>query len=208
MNGMQVSFPIMAYKYAYGNHLGTLIYAWRIPVSESVDSAVVSRVFSQLCSEQKFYSTRAMRKEFMSQYSRIAKVPKMLLRNIYRSLLNDEAASSSATEAKIDERVAQAVISINDPDIILDLRKANGNPKSTTFDTFWQEVQAHLDDITLAVDEQIIERLHKAYPEVMPAVPSEEWIRLQFWPTNPYTSQALRYSGRFQVKFGVQIRQL
>ena len=56
--------------------------------------------------------------------------------------------------------------------------------------------------------EQIIERLHKAYPEVMPAVPSEEWIRLQFWPTNPYTSQALRYSGHFKVKFGVQIRQL
>ena len=72
----------------------------------------------------------------MSQYSRIAKIPKMLLWNIYRSLLNDEAASSSATEAKIDERVAQAVISINDPDMILDLRKANGNPKSTIFDTF------------------------------------------------------------------------
>lgn len=46
VNGMQVSFPIMLYKYAYGNHLGTLIYAWRIPINEPVDSAVVSRVFS------------------------------------------------------------------------------------------------------------------------------------------------------------------
>ena len=227
VNGMQVSFPIMLYKYAYGNRLGTLIYVWCIPVNEPVDSAVVSRVFSQLSSEQKFYSTRATRKEFMSHYSRVAKIPKMLLRNIYRTLLNDEAASSSATVAKIDERVAQAVISINDPDIVLDLRKANGNPKSTTFDRFWQEVQAYL-EMTLAVDdrrhgemlhmplaisvrhlhEQIIERLRKAHPEEMPAVPSEEWIRLQFWPTNPYTSQALRYSGHFQVKFGVQIRQL
>lgn len=53
MNGMQVSFPIMLYKYAYENHLGTLIYAWRIPVNEPVESAVVSRVFSQLSSEQK-----------------------------------------------------------------------------------------------------------------------------------------------------------
>ena len=68
---------------------------------------------------------------------------------------------------------------------------------------FWQEVQTYLDEITLAVDrrhsetihmplaisichllEQIIERLHKAYPEVMPAVPSEEWIGLQFWGAN------------------------
>ena len=132
----------------------------------------------------------------MSQYSRIAKISKMLSQNIYSSLLNDEAASSSAIEAKIDKRVAQAVISINDPDIILDLKKANGNPKSTTFDTFWQEVQAHLDDITLAVDdrrhdetlhtplaisvchlcERIIKSLHNAYPQVMPAVSSEEWI--------------------------------
>ena len=78
----------------------------------------------------------------------------MLLRNIYRTLLNNEAASSSAMVAKIDERVAQAVISIDDPDIVLDLRKANGNPKSTTFDRFWQEVQAYLDEMTLAVDDR------------------------------------------------------
>ena len=71
--------------------------------------------------------------------------------NIY---LNDEAASSSASVAKIDERVAQAVISIDNPDIVLDLRKANRNPKSTTFDRFWQEVQAYLDEMTLAVDDR------------------------------------------------------
>ena len=51
VNGMQVSFPIMLYKYAYGNNLGTLVYAWRIPDNEPVDSAVVSRVFSQLSGE-------------------------------------------------------------------------------------------------------------------------------------------------------------
>ena len=45
-------FPIMLYKNAYGNHLGTLIYVWCIPVNEPVDSAVVSQVFSQLCNEQ------------------------------------------------------------------------------------------------------------------------------------------------------------
>lgn len=38
-------FPIMMYKYAYGNNLGTLVYAWHIPDNEPVDGAVVSRVF-------------------------------------------------------------------------------------------------------------------------------------------------------------------
>ena len=31
---------------------------------------------------------------------------------------------------------------------------------------------------------------------------------LQFWPRNPYTTNALRYTGRFQVKNAVQARQI
>ena len=38
--------------------------------------------------------------------------------------------------------------------VVLDLCKANGNPKSTTSDTFWREGQAYLDEITLAVDDR------------------------------------------------------
>ena len=33
-------------------------------------------------------------------------------------------------------------------------------------------------------------------------------IRLQFWPRNPYAATALRYTGRFDVKYAVQCRQL
>ena len=42
----------------------------------------------------------------------------------------------------------------------------------------------------------------------MPAVPSISWVRLQFWPANPYTERAIRYTGLFSVKFGIQVRQL
>lgn len=97
-------------------------------------------------------------------------------------------------QAKIDKCVAQAFINTDDPDIVLDLHKANGNPKSTTFDRFWQEVQTCLDEITLAVDdrrhgetlhtplaisvrhlcEKIVECLHKAHLDEIPSVPSEE----------------------------------
>lgn len=42
----------------------------------------------------------------------------------------------------------------------------------------------------------------------MPAFPSTEWIRLQFWPSNPYSGSALKYTGQFQVKHGVQVCQL
>ena len=65
---LSVPFTIMLYKFAYGNNLGTLVYAWRIPEDEPVDNAIVSRIFSDLCRQQSFYSSRAMHRDFLSKY--------------------------------------------------------------------------------------------------------------------------------------------
>ena len=56
--------------------------------------------------------------------------------------------------------------------------------------------------------ELITECLKVKYPENCPPVPSLEWVRLQFWPSNQYTMRALKYTAKFRVKFGVQVRQL
>ncbi len=45
ISGIKLSFPIMIYKYAYGNHLGTLIYIWKLSENEPVDSTTVSKIF-------------------------------------------------------------------------------------------------------------------------------------------------------------------
>lgn len=96
---------------------------------------------------------------------------------------------------------------LDDPEVILDLRKSNGNPKSSLFDSFWVELQAYLDEITPAVDDRrhdeilhmsyavsvrhlrevIVERLQQKFPDGTPNIPSPEWLRLQFWPANPFT---------------------
>ena len=39
-------------------------------------------------------------------------------------------------------------------------------------------------------------------------VPSEERLRLRFWPKNPYANNALRYTGQFNVKYAVQAWQM
>ena len=225
---MSLPFSIMLYKFAYGNNLGTLVYAWRIPEDEPVDNTVVSRIFSELCRQQSFYSSRAMRCDFLSKYTRLANVPKMILRNIYHTLLHDSTSPEYAGQVEVDERVACAVLHVGDPEVILDLRRANGKPNSTIFDKFWEELQAYFDETPLAVDERrhgdvlhmplaisirqlqevVTERLKKKSPDAVPPIPSQEWIRLQFWPTNPFSDRALRYTGRFEVKFGVQVRQL
>jgi len=57
----------------------------------------------------------------------------------------------------------------------------------------------------------IIEKLEKKYgvplnPEIF--IPSNEYIRLQFWPGNAITNTASKYTGRFEIKYKVQSRQL
>ena len=57
----------------------------------------------------------------------------------------------------------------------------------------------------------ILAKLHIKNGEPLPAeiyIPSYEWIRLQFWPTNSTTAKAMQYTGRYQVKFKVQGRLL
>ena len=144
------------------------------------------------------------------------------------SLQDDSSSAPTLLQGDVDERVAKAVLAVENPDIILDLRSLNGKPKSALFDSFWAELSSFLEEINPAVDdcrhgetlhmpiavsirhlrEVIEERLQLRFPDGKKAIPSEEWIRLQFWPKNPFCSSALRHTGRFDVKFSVQIRQL
>ena len=59
--------------------------------------------------------------------------------------------------------------------------------------------------------ENIIERLQVKHDEETFStilIPSEEWIRLQFWPKNTYAKTAMQYSGRFRISYKVQSRLL
>ena len=191
---VQLPFTIMLYRYAYGNHLGTLTYAWRISEDQPVDDTTVSRIFTQLNGQHPYCCTRAMRLNFLEKYRRVPKLPTMVLRNIHRTLLGDCSSAGYSSQVEVDERVTRAFLDVNDPDIVLDLRRLNGKPNSTTFDAFWSELQFYLDEINLAVDERrhgdtlhmpfaislrhlqeiISERLQQKFPESTPAVPSVE----------------------------------
>ena len=63
----------------------------------------------------------------------------------------------------IDERVAKALIDLDDPDIMLDLRKLNGRVASDKFNPFWDELQAYLDELGLAVDKRRYSSVLHAY---------------------------------------------
>ena len=224
---LSLRFPVMLYKFAHGSQIGILSFVWKI-LQDTNDADKTSHLVARLTRDQPKYSSRAIRKDFLDQYNRLSKTPKYVLHNIYKSLVGDASSSNCVVEKEIDERVSKALIDLDDPNIVLDLREMNGNPKCNAFEAFWNEMSEYLEETTTAVDERrqgdvmhmplaisirhlrhiITERLQKKHTDNMPAVPSIEWIRLQFWPSNPYSSAALRYTGQFKVKHGVQVRQL
>ena len=119
--------------------------------------------------------------------------------------------------------VAEALFQLDDPEIIYDLRKLNGNPNSSSFDTFWDELGAYLEELTPAVDDRRhtetphmpvaislrhLRQLIKSEDESKLKIPSLEWLQLQFWSQNPYSTSALRHTGRLNFKFGVQVHLL
>ena len=54
----------------------------------------------------------------------------------------------------VDERLAKCLVHMDDPDIIIDLRKMNGKPSSTKFDVLWSELSMYLEEAGLAVQER------------------------------------------------------
>ena len=74
-----------------------------------------------------------MRHDFLSRYNLVADIAKMMLRNIFHTLLQDSSAAEYALQAEVDEHVAKAVLRFDDPELVLDLRRANGNPQSAFF---------------------------------------------------------------------------
>ena len=126
---------------------------------------------------------------------------------------------------KLTNVLAEEVFEMDEPEVLLDLRKLKGNPNSTLFDKFWKELSTYLEEVTPAVDDcrhgntlhmpipisvgdlcSIVEEcLHTKFPGEEPSLPFIEWIRLQFAPRNPYSSNSLRHTGRYDVKFAVQI---
>uniref|UniRef100_U9U2U0 Uncharacterized protein n=1 Tax=Rhizophagus irregularis (strain DAOM 181602 / DAOM 197198 / MUCL 43194) TaxID=747089 RepID=U9U2U0_RHIID len=144
-----------------------------------------------------------MRKNALHKYSLIKQVTPAVLCTLYYDLTSDAAVTN---------------------DLIFAF-------KGSTFDAFWDEMAGFFNEKILAVDDHhhhdilymplamsvqhlhdiIIKRLQNKFSTPLPneiQIPCEEWIGLQFSPTNPIAASAIHYTGRFNVKFQIQTRLL
>ena len=129
------------------------------------------------------------------------------------------SASETSDQALVDVKI-RLIKDLQDPSIVDDLRQHNrGRPPK--YDRFWEECRRFLnDEAETAVDERrhgqfthlakamsvqdMLQQVSQKCPSDVP-IPSKQW---QFWPKNPTTKTALQFTGKLDVKFMVQARQL
>uniref|UniRef100_U9UBY5 Uncharacterized protein n=1 Tax=Rhizophagus irregularis (strain DAOM 181602 / DAOM 197198 / MUCL 43194) TaxID=747089 RepID=U9UBY5_RHIID len=150
---------------------------------------------------------------------------------LYHDLTGDASLSNDQISKEIEERLRLMML-LEDPSIIIDLRTNNGF-RGSKFDIFWDELDGYFNEhnntvvnerrtdavlyipYTISIRElreRIITRLNTKY-QGLPlssgvSIPSEEWIRLNFALSNAYTTKAMQYTRRFNVKYKVQSRLL
>uniref|UniRef100_U9T4T2 Uncharacterized protein n=1 Tax=Rhizophagus irregularis (strain DAOM 181602 / DAOM 197198 / MUCL 43194) TaxID=747089 RepID=U9T4T2_RHIID len=220
---LQIQFPVTLYRYYQGNYLGTINYIWKVPSNSEVQSETAhARVITTIQEKLPQYFSRQMRKN----YSLVKTITPAILRILYYDLTGDAAVASNSISKELEERL-RLMLELEDPSIICDLRQNNGF-KGTKFDTFWNEMNAYFNENLPAVNDRrhgnvlymplaisirdlrniFIQRLDEKFVPGTILIPSEEWIHLQFQPTNPIAKSAKQYTGRFNIKFMVQARQL
>lgn len=210
------------FTYQHGNYLGNLNVVWKQPPMPDRDSARDIQLMNDIKSKITVFATRAMRKDFMEKYVKTVSEKPAVLRSMYRFLTGNVFAPTNSSEESIDLRVSKFLLDSDDPKLILDLRKNNGKIEDKKFEPFWAEVKKYLEEKSVVDDrrhgeisympfaisvrdfkEQILARMP---PNSI--APSETWIKLNFYPSNPYRKSATQYTGEFQVKHAVQQRLL
>ena len=221
-----LSKPIMLLRMAYGGSIGTLNFIWSVPNEDTVhtpdrltQNAIIIKTIADLLPK---FSTRAMRRDFITKYVKHVESPKSVLRHMFYELTGYDPSFENKKQEEIDHRTAQVLLESEDPELLLDLRALNRKDIDTHFGIFWDEMGKYFEEQLLAVQERrhgqelymplaiSIEDLGNQVEKRVPpgtAIPCNETIRLQFMPGNPMHKTAMHYTGRFNVKFRVQTRQ-
>lgn len=215
-----LSKPCVLCTYSVGGPVGNYHFIWCLPPHVTMDAAVQEnqRLVSKIQTDAPTYHHRYLRKQLISRFGLISRSSNLsLLREFYRQATGDQSASATTAESELDTRLREA-LEMEDPDLIVDLRENNGC-KNNKFASFWKQTKVNLDESTAVQDRRhglvtymakaisvrdFIEEVAKMCPGE--PVPSEQWVRLQFFPKNSHAKTASQYKSQFPVKRMRQFR--
>lgn len=180
------------YSYHYGNNLGCLWYAWKIPADPArYDPAKSQHLISHVEQNIKPYHSREMRRQFINRFGLVLNAKASVMTELYQFLTNDSSSTSISDD--VQQRI-KFLLDTQDPEVVYDLRNVNpGRPQK--FEPFWLAVEAFINEKALAaVDSRrhgtvchfalaysvrdLRDQVAERNPNI--EVPSIEWIRVQF----------------------------
>ena len=212
-NGLPV--PIMLLTYSSGNNAGNSHFVWKLPPNKPLEETFQdsARVIEKIKPLLPQYHTRTMRCAMFHKFGRVSpNVKPAVLHFFYRDLTGDSSSAHDTPESVIDERVREIIsMEPEDPSTVVDLREVRSKESKTKFNVFWDEAQKFInEDLGVAVDDRrhgevthlakaiSVRDLHKQVSRRCPPgtpIPSEEWLRLQFWPKTKNASVSMHYTG-------------
>ncbi|KAK6182623.1 hypothetical protein SNE40_010265 [Patella caerulea] len=175
------------------------------------------------------YHSRFMKNDFVSRYTLLlhARAQKTfsnsaMLHEMYQELTGDCMSASQRVSKAVKTRL-RFLLDSEDSDLAVDLRQFNSGPP-TKYDRFFEGVQSYINENSLEAAQErrhdsisrmalaisvpdLIRQVEKTLPPETP-IPSETYVRLQFWPKNKHFQSALHYTGKFHIKYMVQTRQI
>ncbi|CAG2243123.1 unnamed protein product [Mytilus edulis] len=221
--------PVKCCQFTYTGSKEHLMFLWKVPmVSESDLLTKNMQIACNLRKSLPVYHSRAMRREFLSLFGRTISNKSAFLREAYRRLTGDQSASLTASQTEVDRRISE-ILDNEDSELICDLRLNNrGQPEK--YNEFLSECQNYINEkLELAVDDRRHDKIDKGgdvithladafsvrdlYEQVKAKlapnilVPSQQWLRWQFWPRHANFQSSHRYTGKLKVKFMIQSRQ-
>ncbi|CAH1269408.1 Hypp4174 [Branchiostoma lanceolatum] len=220
---LALPMSVEVYTYKTGNNQGSLHFLWKVPVKqEDRELNTTNKLMYQAEKDMPVYHTREMRKRFRERFSLVTNAKPVVLKEVYQFLTNDVAADECTASKDVRQRL-KLLLDVQDPDLVVDMRSMNEGHKEK-YQHFWDEATKMIEEMQLAtVDDRrhgqvchmalamsvpdFITQVCKRLPEEV-EVPTATWVSLQFWPKNPFVDQAIRYTGRLNVKYMVQSRQL
>lgn len=216
-----IQCPAVRFTHSSGNNKGNTHFIWKICVDDSEVELLNKNtsITAEIERSLPVYHTRAMRREAIHSFGRLCSAKPAVLREVYRRLAGDSSASTNVDQAQVDEHVRLA-LDCEDEEIIWDLRELNERHQQK-YSVFWDYCQQYIDSrLEAATDERrhdscmhfavamsvkdFTSEVSKLCPEGTP-IPSEKWVYLQFWPKDSTKLSSLHHTGRFRLKFLVQV---
>jgi hypothetical protein len=222
------------YTHHIGGPIASLHFIWR--EGEERDEAAHAYNITLITQDkqQRFFS-REFFTQFVNKFSCFNAAP-ATMRSMFIYLTNDNSAPSHIKDNEVRERLQLIIDGGEDAaGVVADLRELNSG-RAAKFDVFWDVLSEMLQERGIArVDDRrhgttdhfsvacsgehlhqmvvskLKERLSNegtSEASQLGAIPSVQWMMLQFSPSCQLYEKAARYTGRFNVKAKVQKRTL